>query len=61
MEEISEDSEKLPPTVKLTLLQTAVRSINEIKIVETPWMSSKAPPMDMDPPLPCPMTPTMIY
>ena len=25
------------------------------------WMSSKAPPMDMDPPLPCPMTPTMIY
>ena len=22
------------------------------------WMSSKAPPMDMDP---CPMTPTMIY
>ena len=25
------------------------------------WMSSKAPPMDMDPPLPCRMTPTMIY
>ena len=25
------------------------------------WMSSKAPPMDMDPPLPCPMKPTMIY
>ena len=25
------------------------------------WMSSKVPPMDMDPPLPCPMTPTMIY
>ena len=25
------------------------------------WMSSKAPPMDMDPPLPFPMTPTMIY
>ena len=24
-------------------------------------MSSKAPPMDMDPPLPCPMKPTMIY
>ena len=22
------------------------------------WMSSKAPPMDMEPPLPCPMTPT---
>ena len=25
------------------------------------WMSSKAPPMDMDSPPPCPMTPTMIY
>ena len=49
-EEISEDSEKLPPTVKLTLLQL-------LKL----WMSSKAPPMDMDPPLPCPMTPIMIY
>ena len=35
LDEISEDSEKLPPTVKLTLLQTAVRSINDIRIVET--------------------------
>ena len=25
------------------------------------WMNSKAPPMDMDPPLPCPMKPIMIY
>ena len=25
------------------------------------WMSSKAPHMDMDPQLPCPMTPTKIY
>ena len=25
------------------------------------WMSSKAPLMDMDPPLPCPMKPTMTY
>ena len=25
------------------------------------WMSSKAPPMDMDPPPSCPLTPTMIY
>ena len=25
------------------------------------WMSSKAPPIDMDLPPPCPMTPTMIY
>ena len=23
------------------------------------WMSSKLPPMDMDPPPPCPMTPTI--
>ena len=35
MEEVSEDDEKLPPTVKLTLLQTAVRSINDLRIVET--------------------------
>ena len=34
-EEISEDSERLPPTVKLTLLQTAVRSINDLRIVGT--------------------------
>ena len=60
LDEISEDSEKLPPTVKLTLLQTAVRSINDLRIVEL-WMISKAPAMDMGPPLPCPMKPTMIY
>ena len=35
LDEISEDSEKLPPTVKLTLLQTAVRSINDLRIIET--------------------------
>ena len=35
LDEISEDSEKLPPTVKLTLLQTAARSINDLRIVET--------------------------
>ena len=35
LDEISEDSEKLPPTVKLTLLQTAVRTINDLRIVET--------------------------
>ena len=35
LDEISEDIEKLPPTVKLTLLQTAVRSINDLRIVET--------------------------
>ena len=35
LEEISEDSERPPPTVKLTLLQTAVRSINDLRIVET--------------------------
>ena len=34
LEEISEDSERLPPTLKLTLLQTAVRSINDLRIVE---------------------------
>ena len=35
LEEICEDSEKLPPTVKLTLLQTTVRSINDLRVVET--------------------------
>ena len=35
LDEISEDSEKLPSTVKLTLLQTAVRSIIDLRIVET--------------------------
>ena len=35
LDEISDDTEKLPPTVKLTLLQTAVRSINDLRIIET--------------------------
>ena len=35
LDEVSDDNEKLPPTVKLTLLQTAVRSINDLRIVET--------------------------
>ena len=35
LEEISEDSEKLSPTVNLTHLQTTVRSINDLGIVET--------------------------
>ena len=34
-DEIFDDREKPPPTVKLTLLQTAVRSINDLRIVET--------------------------
>ena len=59
----SEDSEKLPPTVKLTLQKPAVRSSMISGLLKF-WMSSKAPPMDMDQPdqpLPCPMTPIMIY
>ena len=35
LEEISEDDERLPSSVKLTLLQTAVRGINDLRIVET--------------------------
>ena len=35
LDELSDDSENLPPTVKLTLLQTAVRSINDLRVVET--------------------------
>ena len=34
-DEISDDSKKLPPTVKLRLLQNAVKSINDLRIVET--------------------------
>ena len=33
-DEISDDSKKFPPTVKLSLLQTAVRSINDLRIAE---------------------------
>ena len=60
LEEISEDSERLPPAVKLTLLQTAVRSINILRIVET-LDEFQAPPMDMDPPPPFPMILSMTY
>ena len=35
LDEISDDSEEHPSTVKLTLLQNAVRSINDLSIVET--------------------------
>ena len=35
LEEISEDDERLPLSVKLTLPQTPVRSINDLRIVET--------------------------
>ena len=35
LDNISDDSKKLQPTVKLTLLQTAVRNINDLRIVET--------------------------
>ena len=60
LEEISEDDERLPPTVKLTLLQTAVRSINDLRIAET-LDEFQSTTMDMDPQHPCPMTPTMTY
>ena len=35
LEEISEESEYLPPQIKLHLLQNAVRPINDLRIVET--------------------------
>ena len=35
LDEISDDSEKFASTVKLTLLETAVRSIHDLGIVET--------------------------
>ena len=61
LDEISEDGEKLPPTVKLTpsckLLSGASMVSGLLKLL----MSSKAAPMDMDPPTPCPMKPTITY
>ena len=33
LDEISQDSEKLPPNVKLTLVQTVVRSINDLRSI----------------------------
>ena len=41
-------------------MQTAVRSINDLRIVEM-LDEFQTPPMDMDPPLPCPMKSIMIY
>ena len=35
LDELSDDSEKFPAPVKLTLLQNAVRSMNDLRIVET--------------------------
>ena len=58
--EISEDNEKLPPTVKLTLLQTAVRSINDLKIVET-LDEFQSTTYGHGSSTPWPMIPTMIY
>ena len=52
---------KLPPTVKLTLVQNWPSGVSMILELLKLWMTSKAPPMDMDPPLTCPMIPTMIY
>ena len=34
LDEISDGSEKLEPTVKLTLLQSAIKSINDLRIAE---------------------------
>ena len=49
--EISDDSEKFPTPVKLTLVQNAVRRINDLRIVKL-WMSSSPPPKAMDLPPP---------
>ena len=47
LDNISDDSEKLPPIVKLTPLQTAVRSINDLRIVEA-LEEFQVPPMAVD-------------
>ena len=43
LDKISDDSEKLPPTVKLTLLQTTVGSVSDLRIVETLDVTEKYP------------------
>ena len=48
LDEISDDSEKLPPTVKLTLLQTAAEASMISGLLKL-RMNSRVPPMDMDP------------
>ena len=60
LDEISEDSEKLPPTMKLTLLQTAVRSINDLRIVET-LDEFQSTTYGHGSSTSCPMKPIMIY
>ena len=35
LKEISKESEHFPPQIKLQLLQNAVRTINDLRIVET--------------------------
>ena len=60
LEEISEDDERLPPTVKHTLLQTAVRSINDLRIVET-LDEFQRTTHGHGSSTPCPMIPTMTY
>ena len=57
LEEISEDDQRLPPTVKLTLLSGASMILGLLKL----WMNSKAPPMGMGPPPPRPMIHIMTY
>ena len=57
---ISDDSEKLPPTVKLTLLHTAFRSINDLRIVET-LDEFQSPTHGLYPPHPFQIEPIMIY
>ena len=56
----SDDSEKFPPTVKETLFQNAVRSINTLGLLKL-WMNSRVPHMDMDPPHPFHLKHIMIY
>ena len=42
LEEISDPSEHFPPQIKLQLLQNAVRPIDDLRIVETNRILSKA-------------------
>ena len=60
LDEISDDSEQLPPTVNLTLLQLLLETSTISGLLKL-WMSSRVPLMDMYPPHPSHTKSIMIY
>ena len=59
LDEVSPPEESLPYTTRLTLLQTAVHNIPELRMVEAMENSTAFPPTHLD--LPWAMTTTSLY